>query len=211
MTEQTSDKNVNFYLSPPGGGDVKNEPVIYKDYIISQNQMVQSNLLELTRKNIELENEKVVLEEENDHYDVSARYMKSEMKNFVELAKMHDEVRVLSGKTTDLYLTLNASNDALIKRMACFLILSKSAFCVFSMINWYSGWVFPVVGVDLSTCAFLAVCLRLTPGYASRWMKANKDNIVHMNNINAESKQILDAIKKTDDSNDFISKYIDNL
>ena len=211
MTDKTSDKNLNFYLSPSGGGVAKEEPVIYKDYIISQNQLIHSNISELTLKNTELQNEKTVLEDENDHYETSTRYMKNEMKNFVELAKMHGDVRILSGKTTDLYSELKATNDALIKRMAVFLLMSKGVFCMVSMINWYSGWVIPSTSFDLATCAFLAVCLRLTPRSISDWTKKNADNLAEVNKINAESKKILDTIKKTDESNDFISKYIDNL
>ena len=200
-TENKRNRSLNFYLNDEtadnrvfGSSDISTSDA-NKHYIILQNDTLQQKCYELEKQKNEIQKICDEFEEQVDTYDESSRYMKNEMKNFIELRKMdHTELLDIL-KTVILFVIFFRLIDSIIMYFIIYtgyddLLL----FCIADLINISNLICYGLFGQEVKT--------------AKNCIETFNINI---NMLDKTIKQKREEIKKTDDSNDFISKYIDNL
>ena len=217
-TENKRNRSLNFYLNDEtadnrvfGSSDISTSDA-NKHYIILQNDTLQQKCYELEKQKNEIQKICDEFEEQVDTYDESSRYMKNEMKNFIELRKMEQEISVLLETKYKKYQKYHTELLDILKTVILFVIffrLIDSIIMYFIIYTGYDDLLFFCIA-DLINISNL-ICY----GLFGQEVKTAKNCIetfnININMLDKTIKQKREEIKKTDDSNDFISKYIDNL
>jgi hypothetical protein len=163
----------------------------HERYIILMNETLQSDNRELrsTIKDLEVKTDE--LENETDRNEVSTRYMKGMLKNFVELSKLQQKYRTV----TDTILT---DNKNYLKR---FKSETKKQLRVFELISLPAVFLIWQFMFTLSIIGFITIIeyTLLNLHYPS-----NDKNAAILKELTREIKTIQDA-------QDFIGDHIDNI
>ena len=209
-----SEKSVNVYLSTPEDrkrvyGDDKPDP--HKHFIIVQNEILTSKSDRLTDENSKLLKEIEEKDNEVDKMEVQLRYIRGELKNFVELRKMADAITThvenIETKTKDQL-------DKWVKFIPRFLtqfVLNKTLSVINCILLWYfNKLTIPfIITTELVTTITTVIVTGISPidikDYKKGFLQYTETHSV----ATEEVKKIKDEMKRTDDGNDFISKYID--
>jgi len=211
-------RSLNFYLNDEiadnrvfGTSDISTTDA-NKHYIILQNDILQQKFYELEKQKNEIQKKCDEFEEEVDKYDASSRYMRNEMKNFIELRKMEHEISILLENKYKEYQRLHTELFDILKTFIIFIVF----FRLFDSVALYS---ILYIGYDNNIIFYIAdlinilnlVCYFLFGQEIKTTRSCIKIFKTNINVLDDTIKQKRAEIKKTDDSNDFISKYIDNL
>jgi cell division protein FtsB len=211
-----SDKNVNVYLTNPEDrqrvyGDDKPDP--HKHFIIVQNENLTSESARLRGENSRLQKEIDDGEAEVDKMETQVRYMRGELKNFVELRKMADLITLATEEkeknTKDQY-------DLTMKFFPKFLVqfaLSKINMVGSCLILWYIDRL--TIPYILSTELLTTLTNIVISGVSPYDVMKHKDELelysIARNKTNTEIEKLRKEVKRADDGNDFITKYIDSM
>lgn len=212
-------RSFNFYLKDEiadnrvfGNSDISTADA-NKHYIILQNDTLQTKCYELEKQKNEIQKTCDEFEEEVDKYDESGRYMRNELKNFVELRKMEHEISVLFEDKYKEYQKLHLELLNIIKIICIFIIffrLLDSAMLYFIIYTSFDD-IYSLLGVADVINILNLICYVFFGQEFKTARSCIKQFNINMDVLDKTIKQKREEIKKTDDSNDFISKYIDNL
>jgi len=182
-------------------------------YIIHQNDCLQVINIELRDKITKLQEEFNALEEEADGHDERTRYMRNEMKNFVELRNMTNEVLTIFEQKYKISELKHKTINELLMSLRNFIIINRTLSLTSGLLLWYFDKfnIWSLLTSELisgmSTCSVtkllpmnLNKTKKLLDSYQTQ-LKESDDKIMKKNK----------EIKETDGSNDFISKYIESL
>lgn len=208
-------KNVNFFLNENNEervfGNEKPDP--NKHYLILQNDTLHAKIMALEQEHITLTKELEAKEDELDTFDEQSRYIKGEIKNFVELRRMADEITHLTEEKEDIS-DLHLKNvQAVANRLTMFIFVNKifvlACFALLHYMDMFSIYM-------VLTCEFVNVmnsCIATltTPLDMKHMADLRRGYKNEKTLLEEEIKKLKNEIKKTDESNDFISKYIDCL
>ena len=211
-------RSLNFFLNDEtadnrvfGTSDISTADA-NKHYIILQNDALQTKCYELEKQKNEIQKICDEFEQEVDKYDESGRYMRNEMKNFVELRKMEQEISVLFEDKYKEYQKYHTELLDILKTVCLFITffrLLDSAILYFIIYIGYDDVVLFYMS-DLINILNI-VCYVLFGQEVKTARSCIEIFNINIDLIDKTIKQKREEIKKTDDSNDFISKYIDNL
>lgn len=208
-------KNVNFFLNESNEervfGNEKPDP--NKHYLILQNDILHAKIMALEQEHITLTKDLEAKEDELDSFDEQSRYIKGEIKNFVELRRMADEITHLTEEKEDLS-DLHLKNvQAIVNRLIMFVFVNKifaiSSFALLYYMDMFS--IYMVLACELVNVVNSCIATLTTPldfKHMSDLRKGYKDE---RRMLEDEIKKLKSEIKRTDDSNDIISKYIETL
>ena len=220
-TEEKKQRNrsLNFFLNDEiadnrvfGTSDISTADS-NKHYIILQNDTLHKKIYELEKEKNEIQKICDEFEQEVDKYDESSRYMRNEMKNFIELRKMEQEISVLFEDKYKEYQYHHLKLLNLAKTIIMFVIFFRfldSAILYFILYTGYDDNVVLFYVADLINILNL-ICYGLFGQEVKTAQICIKCFNINIDVLDKTIKQKREEIKKTDDSNDFISKYIDNL
>lgn len=218
MTTETP-PNVNVFLTDSAqkqrvfGTD---EPDPNKNYIILQNDTyAKRNIeLELSLKESQTENER--LESEVDRLETSNTYMNGELKNFVELAKMHDDVAEHYKKMAKFDTKTVENFGGQVKPLSYAMVFFPLYIQITYMLSAFITSQVTIGGIAILTTlnligiSGLAFALDLSPNYFKRIRKnVVKTRDLEKKPIYDEIKKIEAEIKRTNEANDILFKYID--
>lgn len=202
---ESSGKNLNIYL-----GSSDNKQLVLENasasekYIIFMNDNLQTENKELRIKIDDITKEKDELQDDNEKFDTSKRYMKGLLKNLVEIEKLHDEVKKIY---IDIHEKRVKDEKIMIDNFFRFLNKLKIIFSVLFAITMH----FELVNhIYVFTLSFLIIVCILASESVVRHIKSITNNSsiqLLMNNINNKENEIK-VIKNTQD---FLDEYIDNL
>jgi len=208
-------KNVNFFLNENNEervfGNEKPDP--NKHYLILQNDVLHAKILALEQEHVTLTKAIELNEDEIDTFDEQSRYMKGELKNFVELRKMADEItRFTEDKEEIVELLFNNATNVN-HRLGMFVLVNK-VFVVLSLSVLYYMDMFSIQMV--LACEFInlinsCIATLTTPQDLKFMADLRRDYNKDRKLLEEEIKKLKNEIKRTDESNDCISKYIDSL
>jgi len=210
-------QNISFYLTNDETkqkitGDNSNMSSSEK-YIILQNDCLNAINNELREKINSMQVELKDLEEETDKNDERTRYMRNEMKNFVELRIMTNEVLSMfenKYKVSELkYKTIIELYKCLIN----FIFFNKILSLGGRFVLWYFDR-FNLVSVlitEIISGVSAAYATKLSPGVLKKTKKLLESYETQTKKFDSDIMEQKKNIKVTDDSNDFITKYIDSL
>jgi len=182
-------------------------------YIIHQNDCLQVNNIELRDKITKLQEEFNALEEEADGHDERTRYMRNEMKNFVELRNMTNEVLTIFEQKYKVSELKYKTISELLMSLRNFMIINRTLSITSGLFLWYFDKfnIWSLLASELisgmSTCSvtqLLPMDFKKTKKLLDSYQTQLKE---FDNKIMSKKKEI----KETDVSNDFISKYIESL
>jgi len=194
-------KDVNIYFTNDKTRDnTLKDSTSYERYIILMNETLQTENRTLSSKISDIEKKVDILEEENDTFDNSKRYTRGLLKNLVELEKMHSQI---SAKHKLMFLdTKEYINKYFKKHIYYFRVLECILICFSALI--YHNNVFNDMEFLLFSIFFII------PIVFTEMIFSKFDLPKYSNDIDT-IKEIEDKIKKINDSQDFLSDYIDNL
>ena len=208
-------KNVNFFLSENNEervfGNEKPDP--NKHYLILQNDILHAKIMALEQEHITLTKDLEAKEDELDSFDEQSRYIKGEIKNFVELRRMADEITHLTEEKEDAYELQLKNIQAVVNRLTMFIFVNKifmfSCFGLLYYMNMFT--VYMVLACELVNLMNSCIATLTTPidlKYMADLRKGYKND---RKLLEEDIKKLKHEIRKTDESNDFISKYIECL
>jgi len=201
MMDKLNNKDVNIYFNNDKNRDnTLKDSTPYERYIILMNETLQSENRKLSSDIHELEKKINQIEEENENYDESKRYTRGLLKNLVEMEKMHSQI---SAKYKLMFLdTKNYVNKYFNKYVYYFRVMECILFCLSAII--YHNNILDGIQFLLFFTFFISPIIFTE-------MFFNKFNLpVYKNDIEM-IKETEEKIKKINDSQDFLSDYIDNL
>jgi hypothetical protein len=210
------EKSVNVYLTESSDrqrvyGDDKPDP--HKHFIIVQNESLTHKANLLTTENQRLQKDFDEKDDEVDKMEIQVRYMRGELKNFVELRNLADKITsATERKGTHMSKQYDKTSE-FIPRFLTQFVLSKSL----SFINCIALWYFDKLTIPhifttelvtiISTTAITGVSPRDISNHKKEFEKYTTSQHVLTNEI----KKIREEVKRADSGNDFISKYIDSM
>lgn len=206
-------ENINVYLSTEEAKkNVSDIKIDYKeDYLICDNVQLREQISKITNENIHLKNLNETAEDEADKNDERMRYIRNELKNFVEKDIMLKKLVELNNKEKISHFRIQEVYEKYQKKLKQFLFIVRivSSAGIFAL--WYFNKlnILTILSNELSShvnCFYLV-------GLFDTQKKNILLNSYHLNikTIREQIKKIQEEIKEIEDSNDFISKYIDNL
>ena len=143
MTTNPSKRNrsLNFFLNDEqadsrvfGNSDID----VNKNYLILQNDVLQKKCYDLEKEKNEIQKSSDEFEIESEKFDESSRYIKNEMKNFIELRNMAEKISILCDKKGDKAHKHSMEIFKLFKTyMQLLLLLRISGSLVYSCIFYY--------------------------------------------------------------------------
>ena len=214
MKKDEKTKQINLFLNDDNErrvfGDDKPDP--NKHYLILQNDTLHAKINQLEHDFLCVNKDLESSEEEVDKMDEQSRYMKGEMKNLVELRKMADKITDLTIKKQKCVQLGFDDEHRFFVKLLLFIIANKFLLFVSSGVMWYFDY-FSISTLFISELANIltASCLtQIFPGYKDRLSKLGKYKSEECS-FDLEIEKIKKEIKETDDSVDFLSKYIESL
>ena len=214
MKKNEKAKHINLFLNDDNEqrvfGDEKPDP--NKHYLILQNDTLHAKINQLEHDFLCLNKDLDSKEEEVDKMDEQSRYMKGEMKNFVELRKMSDKITNMTVKKQKCVQLKYDDEHRFFVKLLIFIIINKFLLFVSSGVMWYLdkfsiGTLFVSELINVLTASFIT---QILPGYKERLAKLKKyENEERL--VDVEIEKVKKEMKETDESIDFISKYIESL
>lgn len=193
--------------------DAKNELMNIKNYIIQQNTSLNDTNKSLISENTSLTSKLEAKEDEIDTMETQIRYIKSELKNFVELRELEQCI-------TNLTIKKESKTKDMCDEYRKLLLFSVVFTCVYKIFNILAMFTISyndvfnldnVIFIDFvylfSTFCLPEFLMKKYSNFSSK-IKTNKQCI---DNILETIKDKKEEMKKIEDSNSFIVKYIDNL
>jgi uncharacterized protein YlxW (UPF0749 family) len=208
--------SVNVYLTSQENrqrvyGDDKPDP--HKHYIIVQNESLTKRSELLTTENNRLQKEFDEKDDEVDKMEITVRYMRGELKNFVELRNLADKISsTLREKEVHMIKQHNITTTFIPKFLTQF-ATNKSL----SMMNWIMLWYLDMFSLpyvfttEMITILATTMLVGVSPSDINNHKKMFRIYTHEQLQFDDEIRKLQDEIKKTDDGNDFLSKYIDSL
>jgi len=181
-------------------------------YIIMQNDMLQTRIKEIESENIRISADIVLKEDECDDMDERLRYIKGELKNFVELRNMSSALSKLTNINYNALKEHQKNTAVLTKRICTYILVDKLSGLLTVLVLWYLNklTLTNIIFALMSTTGVNMFSIRI-PSTINKYKLSDTENIkirdANMNQIHT----IVKEMKKTDESNDFISKYIESL
>lgn len=210
------EKSVNVYLTEQSDrkrvyGDNKPDP--HKHFIIVQNEHLTHKANLLMSENQTLQKEIDSKDDEVDTMEIQVRYMRGELKNFVELRKMADKISSSLERKGVIMDNQYEKTNKFIPRFLIQFLMNKSLTMLNLLILWYSDRLtLPyIVTAELITTASTLVITGVTPVHINNHKKEFKTYLDSQLVVSNEIEKFREEIKRTDDGNDFISKYIDSM
>jgi len=214
MKKDEKTKQINLFLNDDNErrvfGDEKPDP--NKHYLILQNDTLHAKINQLEHDFLCANKDLEVKEEEVDKMDEQSRYMKGEMKNFVELRKMADKITDMTVKKQKCIQLRYDDEHRFFVKLLIFIITNKFLLFVSSGVMWYLDQ-FSISTLFISELANVLTASFITqilPGYKERLTKLEKYKIEERS-FDVEIEKVKKEMKETDESIDFISKYIESL
>jgi hypothetical protein len=208
--------NINVYLTDSDDrkrvyGDDKPDP--NKHFIIIQNESLTHRANLLTIENNRLQKDNDDKEEEVDKMDVQIRYMRGELKNFVELRTMSDKITEATERKISHMNAQYEKTNKFIPKFLTQLVFSKSLSMLNILLLWYSNRLtIPYIfTTELISMLLTTNISGVTPGDVGIHKKEFMEYIETQLGFTAEIKKLRDEVKRADDGNDFITKYIDSM
>lgn len=208
------ERNNNLYLNTEED-DVRvfenSNPDANKNYIIFQNDTLQKKNYELEKEKSEILKRSEEFECEVDKFDEQLRYIRGELKNFVELRLMEKQIAdVAESKEKDVAMQLSESTKSL-KRLILSLCVSKSLSMVIGILRIFN-YDFSFGSLGLLTGDILFTSYVFLYYFTGEKLKCESNPFdLRQKQFEQKIKELKIKIKELDDSNDFIGKYIDNL
>ena len=214
MKKDEKTKQINLFLNDDNErrvfGDEKPDP--NKHYLILQNDVLHAKINQLEHDFLCVTKDLESKEEEVDKMEEQSRYMKGEMKNFVELRKMAGKITDMTIKKQKCVQLRYEDEHRFFVKLLIFIITNKCLLFVSSGVMWYLDQ-FSISTLFISELANILTASFVTqilPGYKERLTKLEKYK-TEERSFDLEIEKISKEIKETDESIDFISKYIDSL
>jgi hypothetical protein len=193
--------------------DTRNELMNIKNYIIRQNTSLNESNKNLISENASLTLQLESKEDELDTMETQIRYIKNELKNFVELRELEQCI-------TNLTIKKESKTKDISKEYRKLLLFSIVFICVYKIFNLITLFTFAyndvfnldnVILIDF-VHLFSIFCLPecLMHKYSNFYSKI-KTTKQCIETIVESVKVKKEEMKKIEDSNSFIVKYIDNL
>ena len=213
MKKDEKTKQINLFLNDDNErrvfGDEKPDP--NKHYLILQNDTLHAKINQLEHDFLCANKDLESKEEEVDKMDEQSRYMKGEMKNFVELRNMANKITDMTIRKQKCVQLRYDDEHRFFVKLLLFVITNKFLFVVSSGVMWYFdqfyiSTLFISELVNILTASFLT---QIIPGYKERLTKLEKYK-KEERSYDLEIEKIKKEIKETDESVDFISKYIES-
>jgi len=174
-------------------------------YIILQNDSLHVMNKTLTCTINEVQSDLVEKESEIESQETSIRYMKGEMKNFVELREMEKRITEITIAKYNAMVKLRDMNHMMTRYYA---ILGGATIVAWAGLEYCRVH----IGITIPTCAILfggsAWVLDIGPLIYNSAVNQVWGEIARCDTDICQRKI---EIKRVDDSNDFISTYIDNM
>lgn len=210
--------SINFFLNDRAkselfGGD---KPDVAKHYLIIQNDSLHIKNETLVKENAELSSERDECLEEQDKLEVNLRYMRGEMKNFVELRNMEKLITKSHASKVEA-LQKDREGTASILKAVLWASLANWLLALLTLGGMGAlGAISPAstAATAVTLVAGLGVTLvasGLWPARLRTFRKERSDLRQRFEACDQEIKTVVDEIQKTEQSNDFIGKYIDNM
>lgn len=181
-------------------------------YIIMQNDMLQTRIKVIEAENIRVLADSVSKEDECDVMDERLRYIKGELKNFVELRNMSSKVSELTNINYKALKEHQQNNAVLTKRICTYILVDKLSSLLTVLLLWYINklTLSNIIFALMSTTGVNMFSINI-PSAVNKYKLSDTEHIKIRNKNTNEIHTIIKEMKKTDESNDFISKYIDSL
>lgn len=182
-----------------------------EEYLICDNIQLRNQLEKLTIQNTELKSLNETAEDEADKNDERMRYIRNELKNFVEKDIMLKKLAELNNKEKRSQIKIQEVYENYQKKLKQFLFIVR----IVSSTGIFALWYFNKL--NILTILSNELSSHINCFYLVGLFDAQKNNILlnsyHLNikTIREQIKKIQGEIKEIEDSNDFISRYIDNL
>lgn len=190
-------ENVNIYMKNDSVKDnILKDSSSYEKYIILMNESLHHENKELNIAIKKLENQISDYEEEVDMYDTSKRYTKGLLKNLVELEKMRNKI---SENNDKLYLQIRDEHNKIYKN-------NKFYMRFYELITLIIFSVFYEIKIIELNHFFIFMFFIIINFYM---FEKNNKKIEDIKCV--ENDDLFIKIKKINDSQDFLSDYIDNI
>lgn len=206
-------ENINVYLSNQETNKKISDMKIdnKEEYLICDNVQLREQINKITKENTQLKILNETAEDEADKNDERLRYIRNELKNFAEKDIMLKKLTELTNKEKKSQVKIQEVYENYQKKLKQFLFIVR----IISTSGIFALWYFnrlnllTILSTELSShinCFYLV-------GLFDTQKNNNLLNSYHLNikTIREQIKKIQGEIKEIEDSNDFISKYIDNL
>ena len=139
MKKDEKTKHINLFLNDDNErrvfGDEKPDP--NKHYLILQNDTLHAKINKLEHNFLSVQKELENMEEEVDKMEEQGRYMKGEMKNFVELRNMADKIADKTMKKQKCIQCRYEDEYRFFWKLVLFILANKFLFLVSSSAMWY--------------------------------------------------------------------------
>lgn len=208
-------KNVNFFLNETNEervfGNEKPDP--NKHYLILQNDTLHAKIMALEQEHITLTKDLEAKEDEIDTFDEQSRYIKGEIKNFVELRKMADEITLLTEEKEEISELLFKNVNNVVHRLGMFILVNK----IFVLLTFGLLYYMDMFSIKMVlSCEFIhfinsCIATLTTPQDLKYMADLRKEHRQERRTLEDDIKKLKSEIKRTDESNDIISKYIETL
>ena len=172
--------------------------------------------MELEKKKLELTATLDSQEEEVDKLETQLRYMRGELKNVFELKVMAENIQAIEKSkgtvcTSKLTLVTSQLKSMYTLHGAHFVMIFVSTFYLAYAGSLTYHITLVATTSILASLLFTMALHRVTPIHYRAYRDANDVYVAKLNNYDADIKRIQDDVKRTETSNDFISKYIDSI
>jgi predicted nuclease with TOPRIM domain len=188
---EKTDDSVHIYLKNKQDLGYVNKLSSHEKYIILMNETLQMDNRDLRSQLKESETKTDEQENEIDRNDVSTRYMKGMLKNFVELSKLEDKYKTIKDSVlVDNKNYLKQFKKDVTKQLRVFEFVSLLAVCLACQI--------------MLLLLTVGICIGLEYTLINMHYPSNEKNEYTLKKLNVE-------IKTIKDSQDFIGDHIDNI
>ena len=195
MSIEHKSESINIYMrNEEQKASIMNDLSAERKYIILQNDTLQSENREYSKRIKELENELEELEIDSGKHEKSITYIKGMLKNFVEVDRLYKKIEI---EQIELQSKINKNNESKKYASLTELIKYKVISIVIFMICFYFGTYFTFFALD----KFLFIYILY------EYNKSLKMNTIVIPVVIEEARHKINEIHK---AQDYITDLIDN-
>jgi hypothetical protein len=209
-------KNINVYLTESEDrqrvyGDDKPDP--NKHFIIIQNESLTHKANLLITENHRLQKENDEKEDEVDKIETQVRYMRCELKNFVELRNMADKItEVCEKKIVHMNSQYEKTNKFIPKFLTQFVVGKSLSVINLLALCYVDRLTIPyILTTELISMLVTSTIAGVTPTDIITHKKEFTEFTKTQLDFTAKIKMIREEVKIAENGNDFISKYIESI
>lgn len=212
-----SNTPLNLYMNKPGNDlgslNDKEEFNLIKLHLVNQNIELTNENKEFIKKHTKMQAEIDEKEEAVDTHENQLRYIKGELKNFVQLRELSEHIhRIYKLKQETYKVFFKQIRNAAALTGACVLGYKFWSIAATFLLHYTDTivyeTVFDYIFVDnLLFSSFMCIPTAKLTSFVEAFNMFSIKNTRFDNEIKSVEKEI----KEIEDGNDFISKYIDNL